>query len=156
MNSHVPHHLWYFRWFWEIKRNRNIGLRLEGSVMDSFLNKDFSYAIFINRKKYSAIIKSSNNFLMDLVRILGLMAPWCSGYHYCKTSLNKAWIQVLRRLKSCSRFVGDSRWWGSLTVVLAGNKAKGLSSVNHTTNNSLSWLKMLDSLFISSPPEVFW
>ena len=62
-----------------------------------------------------------------------LDAPWCSGYHYCTTSFNKAWTQVLRRFKPCSRHVGDSRWWGSLTVVPAGNKAKRLSSVNHTT-----------------------
>ena len=27
----------------------------------------------------------------------------------------------------------SSRWWGSLTMVPAGNKAKHLSSVNHTT-----------------------
>ena len=37
------------------------------------------------------------------------------------------------RFKPCSRRVGDSRWWGSLTMVPAGNKAKRLSSVNHTT-----------------------
>ena len=61
------------------------------------------------------------------------MAPWCSGYHYCTTSFNEAWTQVLRRFKPCSRRVGDSRWWGSLTMVPAGNKAKRLSSVNHTT-----------------------
>ena len=57
---------------------------------------------------------------------------WCSGYHY-KTSLNKAWTQVLRRLKSCLRHVGDLGWWESLTMVWAGNKAKRLLSVNHTT-----------------------
>ena len=48
--------------------------------------------------------------------------PSCSGYHYSTTSL----------FKSCSRRVGDSRWWGSLTMVSVGNKAKHLSSVNHT------------------------
>ena len=47
--------------------------------------------------------------------------------------LIKAWTQVLRRFKFCSRFVGDSRWWGSLTMVPAGKKAKFLSSVKHTT-----------------------
>ena len=62
-----------------------------------------------------------------------LSAPWCSGYHYCTTSFNQAWTQVLRRFKFCSRRVGDSRWWGSPTVVPTGNKAKRLSSVNHTT-----------------------
>ena len=60
------------------------------------------------------------------------MAP-CSGYYYCTTSFNKAWTRVLRRLKPCQRRVGDSRWWGSLTVVLAGNKTERFSSVNHTT-----------------------
>ena len=43
------------------------------------------------------------------------------------------WSQALRRLKFCSRRVGDPRWWGSLTMVTAGNKAKRLSPVNHTT-----------------------
>ena len=59
--------------------------------------------------------------------------PWRSGYHYCTTSFSKTWTQVLRRFKSCSWRVGDSRWWGSLTMVPAGNKAKRLSLVNHTT-----------------------
>ena len=45
----------------------------------------------------------------------------------------KAWTQVLLRFKSCSPRVGDSRWWGSLTMVPAGNKAKWDWSVNHTT-----------------------
>ena len=61
------------------------------------------------------------------------MASCCSGYHHCTTSSNKAWTQVLHRFKSCSWRVGDSRWWGSLTMVPAGNKAKRLLSVNHTT-----------------------
>ena len=47
------------------------------------------------------------------------MALWCSGYYYCTTSFNKAWTQVLLRFKSCLRHVGDLRWWGSLTIVLA-------------------------------------
>ena len=48
----------------------------------------------------------------------------CSGYHYCTTSFNKAWTQVLYMFKSCSQRVRDSRWWGSLTMVSARNKAK--------------------------------
>ena len=62
-----------------------------------------------------------------------IVVPWCSGYHYCATSFSKVWSQVLRRFKSCSRRVGDSRWWGSLTMVPVGNKARRLWSVNHTT-----------------------
>ena len=58
---------------------------------------------------------------------------WCSGYHYCTTLLSKAWTHVLHRFKSCSHRVGDSRWWGSLTMVPAGSKAKRLLSVNYNT-----------------------
>ena len=61
------------------------------------------------------------------------VAPWCSVYHYYTTWFNKAWTQVLRRFKCCSRCVRDSRWWESLIMVPVGNKAKRLSSVNHTT-----------------------
>ena len=57
--------------------------------------------------------------------------PWCSGYHCCTTSFSSAWTQVLRRFKPwCVR---DSQWWGSLTMVLAENKAKHFLSVNYTT-----------------------
>ena len=55
--------------------------------------------------------------------ILPNSVQWCSGYHYCTTSFIKAWTQVLHRFKSCLWRVGDSRWWGSRTVVPAGNKA---------------------------------
>ena len=68
---------------------------------------------------------------LDILDIL--VAPWCSSYHYCTTSFNKAWTQVLHRFKPCSQCVGDSRWWGSLTLAPAGNKVKHLLSVNHTT-----------------------
>ena len=36
---------------------------------------------------------------------------------------SKPELRFLRRFKSCSWRVGDSRWWGSLTMVPAGNKA---------------------------------
>ena len=62
-----------------------------------------------------------------------VVAPWCSGYRYCRTAFNKTWTQVPRWFKSCSRRVGDSRWWVCLTMVPAGNKVKRLSLVNHTT-----------------------
>ena len=51
------------------------------------------------------------------------VAPWCSGYHYCTTSFNKVWTRILRRFKSCSGRVGDLRWWESLTMFPAANKA---------------------------------
>ena len=47
----------------------------------------------------------------------------CSGYHCCTTSFNKVWNQVLHRLKSYLRRVGDLRWWDSLTMTTTGNKA---------------------------------
>ena len=62
-----------------------------------------------------------------------LVAPWYRVYHYCITSFNKAWTQVLRRFKSWSRCIGYSRWWGSLTMFPAGKKVIHLSSANHTT-----------------------
>ena len=73
-----------------------------------------------------------------------ILAPWCSGYQYFTTSFNKAWTQVLRTFKTCSWHVRDSRWWGSPTMVPAGNMAKRLSSVNHTTktiHQPFFWMK---------------
>ena len=66
------------------------------------------------------------------------MAPWCSSYHCCTTSFKKALTQVLCRFKSCLWRVRNSPWWESLTMNLAGNKAKYLSSVNHKNNSSSS------------------
>ena len=46
------------------------------------------------------------------------------------------WFQVLQLtpfLLSCSQRVGDSQWWGSLTMIPAGNKAKRFPPVNRTT-----------------------
>ena len=57
--------------------------------------------------------------------------PWCSSYHYCTTSFNNAWTQVLRRFKSCSRCVGDLQWWESLKVVPPKKSLMHLS-VNHS------------------------
>ena len=49
------------------------------------------------------------------------MEPWCSGYHYCRTSFKKAWTEFFRRFKSCSWCIGELRCWKSLA---AGNKAQ--------------------------------
>ena len=71
-----------------------------------------------------------------------LVAPRWNGYHYCTTSFNKVWTQILRRFKPCSRRVGDLRWWESLTIVPAGNKAKmsfvGQSFRKNNSSSSLS------------------
>ena len=61
----------------------------------------------------------------------GAMVYWLSLY--CTTSFNQTQNQVLRRFKPCSWRVGDWQWWGSLTVVQAGHKAKHLWLVNHIT-----------------------
>ena len=42
------------------------------------------------------------------------MAPWCSGYHYCTTSFNKAKTQLLHRYKCCQQRVSVG---GLLTIV---------------------------------------
>ena len=56
---------------------------------------------------------------------------FCSCYHYCTTSFNKAWTQALRRFKSCSLMSeirdGEDLWqWSEML------NAFSLSSVNHT------------------------
>ena len=65
-----------------------------------------------------------------LIPCLLNMALWYSGYHnFIQLRLNSGSAQV----KHCLHCVGDSREWGSLTMVPAGNKAKCLLSVNRTT-----------------------
>ena len=85
---------------------------------------------FIN----SFSLRSNFNLLESAIKTSNSQSLLCNyGYHYCITSFNKAWIQVMCRFKSCSRRVGDWRWWRSLTMVPAGNKSKRLFSVNHAT-----------------------
>ena len=74
--------------------------------------------------------KAANRDLSTLLMID--VAVWCFGYPYCTTSFNQAWTQVFRRFKPCWRRVRESRWWGSLTMFPAENKAKWLSSANHS------------------------
>ena len=71
------------------------------------------------------IIRSINAtfvFKASIMRKMQHVALWSSGYHYCTTSFNKIWTQILRRFKPCSRCDGDLGWWDSLTMVPAGNK----------------------------------
>ena len=89
------------------------------------------------------IEKTSKN-----INLVCHLAPWCSGCHYCTTSFNWAWTQVLCRFNTCSRRVGDSPWWGSLTMVPAGNKAKHISSVNHTTKQFIIIIIFIEVTFI--------
>ena len=61
------------------------------------------------------------------------MVPWGCGYLYCITSFIKASTQALHWCKSWLWHVGDLQWWGSVTMVPSGNRAKCLLSVNHIT-----------------------
>ena len=99
-----------------------------------------------NKLAKARLFQEISNYVEPRVRIkvfsgvtncVILLAPRCSGYHYYTTLLDKAWTQVLRRFKSYSRRVRNSRWWGSLTMVPAGNEVKRLSSVNHATKTIL-------------------
>ena len=72
------------------------------------------------------------SLLVSAVYIIYLKWHAITKFRYCATLFNEAWTQFLCRLKSCSRRVGDLRWWASLTMVFIGNKAKRLLSVNHT------------------------
>ena len=81
---------------------------------------------------HSGIILFAKRSVLNSWQYFEYVALWCSGYHYYKISFNKIWSHVLRRFKSSSRHFKNWRWWGSLTIVLAGNKATRLSLVNHT------------------------
>ena len=73
----------------------------------------------------NTLVLGESNIIVKVC--VSLMAPWCSGYHSAQLHSTKPELSLnLRR-------VGDSWWWGSKTMVSAGNKAKRLSSVNHTT-----------------------
>ena len=66
-------------------------------------------------------------WILTFVKIL-----WCLSQlqNLIPRSLNSG----SAKFKFCSQCVGDFRWWQSRTMVLAGNKAKHLSSVNHSAN----------------------
>ena len=91
-------------------------------LMELFKTQKLDYI-----KKWNIMFSRTSRFVV----------PWCSGYQCCTNSFNKAWTQVLRRFNSCTRHVGDSRWRESLAIFPARNKAKWLSSVNHTTKSSI-------------------
>ena len=90
---------------------------------------------YLNFREVNCIcchLKKNRSLLIIFRRKSQFVAVCCNGYHSCTTSFSKVWAYVLRRLISCSRRVRDLRWWGSLTMVPARNKAKHLLSVNHT------------------------
>ena len=67
----------------------------------------------------TTIFEKNADLWIKIVDII--VAPWCSGYHYCTTSFNKAWTGVLCRFKSCSRRVrdGEDLWqWSRMEIRL--------------------------------------
>ena len=129
------------------------------TIMPKQITFSKKYLLFVVK-----MISSSHKNIANSKLVL-----WCSGYHYCTTSFNKAGTQVLSRLKSCLWCVRDSRWWGSLTMFLAGNKAKCLLLINHTTKTihhliiikskckiSLIVCQLIDALFISRLWNIFF
>ena len=82
------------------------------------------FCVCFKDERFSFSQKLSNIFQQHKV------VPWCSGYHYSATSFFNGWTQVQIPNR------GASYSWRSLTMVPAGNKAKHLSSVNHTTKTN--------------------
>ena len=69
----------------------------------------------------NAVAKFHSTFFNNRTVSSSLVAPWCSFYQNCTDSFNKAWSQVLRRLKSRSQRVGDGEdlWqWFRLEIRL--------------------------------------
>ena len=60
------------------------------------------------------------------------MAAWCSGYQYCTTSFNQAWLRFCAGSNPACGMSEICDGKGSLTMVPAGNKTNRLSLVNHT------------------------
>ena len=99
-------------------------LVLSSTCLRTFCQSIFSYVWnLVFRGFYSGRLRQGVNALWKLLRKFKVETA-CSVYHSCTVSFNKSWTHVLRRFKSCSRCVRDSRWWGSLTMVAAGNKTK--------------------------------
>ena len=74
--------------------------------------------------------------MFRIVKTSLFVVPWRCGVGVITTAQlhsTKPEIRFCAGSKSCSRRVRDSQYWGSLTRFLAGNKAKHLSPVNHTT-----------------------
>ena len=66
------------------------------------------------------------------------MALYCSGYHYCTTSLNKSSTQDLPTVKYYSQLIPGLQWSESPIMATAGNKRP----------NALCWSMILLKQFI--------
>ena len=90
----------------------------------SYLINRFYENILISQYRHS----QPGIFCIHFESFMRILTSCCCGYHYCTTSFK----QILNSGSGHGQ-TGDSRRWGSLTTVPAGNKAKRLSLVNHTT-----------------------
>ena len=72
-----------------------------------------------------------------------------SNLIYSNLKFIKAWTQVLCKFKSYLQRVVDLQWWGSLTMVPAGNKAKHFLLVNHTIKTIFHDQKILVILIVN-------
>ena len=117
---------WFYMLDLALKNTRITLLDLEWFYNILDLDLDWHWAWISQWAKQEGRYKSMKTFL-----------------NFCFLTLNIALIHAvliapsfdnlcLGCIPSCSRRVGDSRWWGSLIMVPAGNKAKRFSSVNHT------------------------
>ena len=89
-------------------------------------NKNFPYKGYLKKKFLLKLPIRIASFLLENLRLVILMQQ------FELTNLPVAEL-LIQFPETCSQRVRDSRWWGSLTMVLVGNKVKRLSSVNHTT-----------------------
>ena len=98
----------------------------------------FSWKFFFSlRTSYEKLIWCTNDLNAHIPSFCKRWIFYLTVFFPCEyPSFNKAWTQVLHRIKSCSRRV-DLRWWESLIMVQAGNKANFFSSVNHTSKTIL-------------------
>ena len=88
----------------------------------------FCFFNFLHNTLFSCCICFSCTFFSGFSCCTLSLASRCSFYHYCITSFNKACTIVERRSKSCLQLIRGRRSSGSLTMDLAGKKAKRLPS----------------------------
>ena len=97
----------------------------------------FKYGIYFNTLTlaHSELILILS-FLPCITRKASLQipikAPWCSGYHYCKTSFNKVWTLVQHSFISSTK----CRRWECLTMVPPGKRLNAVRRL-HTSQKQL-------------------
>ena len=106
----------------------NMSMKICGEYVETLLNK---VCVVFHYRCFSCKNMSNNNIdhIHISISFRGVNAVTTVQLHSTKPEL---------MFKSWSRFVGDSRWWGSLTIVPTGNKAfvgqpylKNTSSIHH-------------------------